>query len=55
MINNIWDERQFKTVESVLSTVDKPTIDRCIMEEMKQYLGNLAVFYDYKKVYDMIN
>ena len=48
--NTIWDEGQLGAVEGVLGTVDQLIIDRCIMEEVKQYHRNLAVaFYDYKK------
>ena len=51
--NEIWDEGQLGTVEGVLGTVDQLIIDRCIMDEVKQYHRNLAVaFYDYKKAYD---
>ena len=36
--------------------VDQVIIDRCIMEEVKQYHRNLAVaFYDYKKAYDKVH
>ena len=53
MENEIWDEGQLGAVEGVLGTVDQLIIDRCIMEEVKQYHRNLAVaFYDYKKAYD---
>ena len=44
--NEIWDEGQLGAVEGVLGTVDQLIIDRCIMEEVKQYHRNLAVFYD---------
>ena len=48
--NEIWDEGQLGAVEGVLGTVDQLIIDRCIMDEVKQYHRNLAVaFYDYKK------
>ena len=51
MKNEIWDEGQLGAVEGVLGRVD-----RCIMEEMKQYHRNLAVaFYDYKKAYDKVH
>ena len=54
--NEIWDEGQLGAVESVLGTVDQLIIDRCIMDEVKQYHRNLAVaFYDYKKAYDKIH
>ena len=53
MENEIWDEGQLGAVEGVLGMVDQLIIDRCIMEEVKQYHRNLAVaFYDYKKAYD---
>ena len=56
VINEIWDEGQLGAVEGVLGTVDQLIIDRCIMEEVKQYQRNLAVaFYDYKKAYDMVH
>ena len=56
MENEIWDEGQLGAVEEVLGTVDQLIIDRCIMEEVKQYHRNLAVaFYDYKKVYDKVH
>ena len=46
--NEIWDEGQLGAVEGVLGTVDQLIIDRCIMDEVKQYHRNLAVaFYDY--------
>ena len=48
--NTIWDEGQLGAVEGVLGTVGQLIINRCIMEEVKQYHRNLAVaFYDYKK------
>ena len=54
--NTIWDEGQLGAVEGVLGTVDQLIIDRCIMEELKQYHRNLAVaFYDYKKAYDKVH
>ena len=37
MENEIWDEGQLVVVEGVLGTVDQLIIDRCIMEEVKQY------------------
>ena len=53
LVNKIWYEKQLGAVEGVLGTVDQLIIDRCIMEEVKQYRRNLAVaFYDYKKAYD---
>ena len=56
MVNEIWDEGQLGAVEGVLGTVDQLIIDRCIMEEVKQYHRNLAVaFYDYKKAYDKVH
>ena len=56
MKNEIWDEGQLGVVEGVLGTVDQLIIDRCIMEEVKQYQRNLAVaFYDYKKAYDKVH
>ena len=54
--NTIWDEGQLGAVEGVLGTVDQLILDRCIMEEVKQYHRNLAVaFYDYKKAYDKVH
>ena len=54
--NEIWDEGQLGAVEGVLGTVDQLIIDRCIMDEVKQYHRNLAVaFYDYKKAYDKVH
>ena len=56
IINEIWDEGQLGAIEGVLGTVDQLIIDRCIMEEVKQYQRNLAVaFYDYKKAYDKVH
>ena len=56
MENEIWDEGQLGAVEAVLGTMDQLIIDRCIMEEVKQYHRNLAVaFYDYKKAYDKVH
>ena len=56
MENEIWDEGQLGAVEGVLGTMDQLIIDRCIMEELKQYHRNLAVaFYDYKKAYDKVH
>ena len=56
MENEIWDEGQLGAVEGVLGTMDQLIIDRCIMEEVKQYHRNLAVaFYDYKKAYDKVH
>ena len=56
MENEIWDEGQLGAVEGVLGTVDQLIIDRCIMEEVKQYHRSLAVaFYDYKKGYDKVH
>ena len=56
VVNEIWDEGQLGAVEGVLGTVDQLPIDRCIMEEVKQYHRNLAVaFYDYKKAYDKVH
>ena len=53
MENEIWDEGQLGAVEGVLGTVDQVIIDRCIMEEVKQYHRNLVIaFHDYKKAYD---
>ena len=38
-----------------MGTVEQLIINRCIMEEVKQYHRNLAVaFYDYKKAYDKV-
>ena len=54
--NTIWDEGQLGAVEGVLGTVDQLIIDKCIMEEVKQYHRNLAVaFYDYKMAYDKVH
>ena len=54
--NGIWDEGQLGAVEGVLGTVDQLVVDRCIIEEVKQYHRNLAVaFYDYKKAYDKVH
>ena len=56
MVNEIWNEGQLGAVKGVLGTVDQLIIDRCIMEEVKQYHRNLAVaFYDYKKAYDKVH
>ena len=56
MENAIWDEGQLEAVEGVLGTVDQLIIDRCIMEEVKEYHRSLAVaFYDYKKIYDEVH
>ena len=56
MENEIWDEGQLGAVEGVLGPVDQLIIDRCIMEEVKQYHRNLAVtFYYYKKTYDKVH
>ena len=49
-VNEIWVEGQMGVVEDVWGTVDQLIIDKCIMEEVKQHHGNLAVaFYNYKK------
>ena len=49
------DKRQLGVVERLLGTVEQLIINRCIMEEIKQYRRNLAVaFYDYKKAYDKV-
>ena len=54
--NDIWDEGQLGAVEGVLGMVDQLIIDRCIMEEVKQYHRNLAAaFYDYKKAHDKVH
>ena len=54
--NTIWDEVQLGAVEGVLGMIDQLIIDRCIMEEVKQYHRNLAVaFYDYKKAYNKVH
>ena len=56
MENEIWDEGQLGAVEGVLGTMDQLIIDRCIMEEVKQYHRNLTVaLYDYKKAYDKVH
>ena len=56
MENEIWDEDQLGAMEGVLGAVDQMIIDRCIMEEMKQYHRNLAVaFCGYKKMYDKVH
>ena len=56
MENEIWDEGQLGSVEGVLGTVDQLIIDRCIMEEVKQYHRNLTVaFYGHKKAYDKVH
>ena len=56
MENELWDKGQLGAVEGVLGTVDQLIIDRCIMEEVKEYHRNLAVaFYDYKKAYDKVH
>ena len=48
-------KRQLGVVERLLGTVEQLIINRCIMEEVKQYRRNLAVaFYDYKKAYDKV-
>ena len=47
MENEISCEGQLGPVEGVLGTVDQLIIDRCIMEEVKQYQRNLSVaFYE---------
>jgi len=51
LVNEIWDERQLGAVKGVLGTVDQLIIDRCIMEEVKQYHRNLAVAFYYDKVH----
>ena len=52
MKNEIWDAGQLGVVEGMLGMVDQLIIDRCIMEEVKQYHRNLAVaFHDYQKAY----
>ena len=54
--NDIWNEGQLGVTEGVLGMVDQLLIDRCIVEEVKQYHPNLAVaFYDYKKAYDKVH
>ena len=54
-MNKIWDKCQLGAVEGVLGTVDQLIIDRCTMEEVKQYHRNLAVtFYDYIKAYGKV-
>ena len=57
MENEVCNEGQLGTVEGVLGTVDQLIIERCIMEEVKQYHRNLAAvaFYDYKKAYDKVH
>ena len=56
MVNEIWDDGQSEAVEGVQGTVDQLIIDRCIVEEVKEYHRNLVVaFYDYKKAYDTID
>ena len=45
MENEIWDEGQLGAVEGVTGTIDQLIIDRCIMEEVKQYNRNLAVAF----------
>ena len=44
MQNMIWDEGQLGAVEIALGTVNQLIIDWCIMEEVKQYRRNLAVY-----------
>ena len=56
MENEIWDEVQLGAVEGILRTVDQLIIDRCIMEEVKQFPRNLIIaFYDYKKAYNKVH
>ena len=43
--NDIWDEGQLGAAEGVLGMADQLIIDRCIMEEVKQYHRNLAVAF----------
>ena len=48
-------KRQLGVIERLLGTIEQLIINRCIMEEVKQYRRNLAVaFYDYKKAYDKV-
>ena len=54
--NNIWDEAQLGTMESVLGTVDHLLVDNCIMDEVREHQRNMAVaFYDYQKAYDKVH
>ena len=56
MENEIWDEGQLGGVEGVLGSVDQLIVDRCIMEDVKQYHRNLAVaLYACKKAYDKVH
>ena len=45
MENEIWNEGQLGAVEGVLGTVAQLIIDRCIMEEVKQYHRSLAIAF----------
>ena len=55
-VNEVWDEGQVGAVGGVLGTVDRLIIDRCIVEEVKEYHRNLAVaFYEYRKAYDTVH
>ena len=46
LVNKIWDKAQ---LGGILGTTDRLMIEKCIMEEDRQYHRNLAVaFYDYK-------
>ena len=55
-VNEVWDEGQVGAVGGVLGIVDQLIIDRCIVEEVKEYHRNLAVaFYEYRKAYDTVH
>ena len=56
MENEICDKSQLGAGEGILGMVDQLIVDRCIMEEVKQYHRNLAVaFCDYKKTYNKVH
>ena len=56
MTNDIWDEGQSEAVIGVQGTMDLVIVDRCIVEEVKEYHRNLVVaFYEYKKAYDTVH
>ena len=44
------------TTEGLLGTIYQLMIDKCIIEEVREYHRNLTVtFYDYRKVYGILN
>ena len=48
-LNNLWDEQQKGTRSNIMGTADNLLVDRCMLEEVKEYQRTAAAaYYDYQ-------